>query len=283
MLLLVAIANLFTKKIATIYGISFTLVLMVLFVISEKWNARMVKKGGHPLEEFNIVLHKEASVPRLSIRPGCILVAVRNYVHLAPLLKVLKKTNLRRHDIVVMTVRNLDGVGEYDLAQEQIFTDYEQELFTHVVEVAEKEGKPVELLVVPSAEPFSAMVQTAVNLKASRLVLGLSPTMKPEELAQLVGLAWEKQQEPKQSFSLEIVDSGGTSRFVDLGPHPPRLWPEDLDLLHQMWLQLAGPDCLGPALHHRDIVGYALRRMERDLTSDERDTVLEELRRDIHA
>jgi Amino acid permease len=283
MLLLVAIANLFTKKIATIYGLSFTLVLMVLFIISDKWNARRAKKTDPSLEEFNIVLHDEAAVPKLALRPGCILVAVRNYVRLTPLLKVLHKTNLRRHDIVVMTVRNLDaGVGEYDLADDQIFTDYEQELFSHVVEAAEKEGKPVDLLVVPSAEPFIAMVRTAVELKASRLVLGLSPNMKPEELAQLIGLAWEKLPEPKQSFSLEIVDFDGTSRFVDLGPHPPRLWPEDLDLLHQMWLQLADHDCLGPALHHRDIVGYALRRMEKDLASEQREKVLEELKHDVH-
>ena len=30
-----------------------------------------------------------------------------------------------------------------------------------MVEMAEKEGKPVELLVVPAVNPFDAMVQTA--------------------------------------------------------------------------------------------------------------------------
>ena len=75
---------------------------------------------------------------------------------------VLEKTNLRRHDIVVMTVRPIStGAGEYDLAENQLFSDYEQELFTHVVTMAEKEGKTVELLVVPARDPFDAMVQTA--------------------------------------------------------------------------------------------------------------------------
>ena len=282
MLFLVAIANLFTKKLATIYGISFTLVLMVLFVASEHWNRRKVRKGTQALEEFNLVLHQDSTAPQIAVRPGGVLVAVRNYVRLTPLLKVLRKTNLRRHDIVVMTVRNLDaGVGEYDLASDQIFTDYEQELFTHVVEVAEKEGKPVELLVVPSAEPFRAMVRTATDLKVSRLVVGLSPTMKAEELAQHIGLAWEGLPEPKQSFSLEIVDADGGSRFVDLGPHPPRLWPEDLDLLHNMWLRLTGAAGIGSSLHHRDIVGFALRRLESELNTEEKEKVLAELRREI--
>ena len=37
---LVAIANLFSKQIATIYGVVFTLVLFVLFTISERINAQ---------------------------------------------------------------------------------------------------------------------------------------------------------------------------------------------------------------------------------------------------
>ena len=49
--------------------------------------------------------------------------------------------------------------------------------------MAEKEGKPVELLVVPAVDPFDAMVQTAAKLKASRLVTGVSARMESEELA----------------------------------------------------------------------------------------------------
>ena len=64
-------------------------------------------------------------------RPGCVLVAVRDYSHMAHLRAVLEKTNLRRHDIVVMTVRPVStGAGEYELADHQMFTDYEKELFT---------------------------------------------------------------------------------------------------------------------------------------------------------
>ena len=134
------------------------------------------------------------------------LVAVRDYHRLEHLKRVLEKTNLRRHDIVVMTVRPIStGAGEYELSDAQIFSDYEKELFSHVVEVAEKEGKPVELLVVPAVNPFDAMAQAANSLRASRLVTGVSARMESDELAQRIGLAWESLPEPRHPFSLEVI------------------------------------------------------------------------------
>jgi len=65
--------------------------------------------------------------------------------------------------------------------------------------------------------------------------------------------------------------------YVNLGPHPPRLWPEDVDKLHELWLQLSGSDGVGARLHHRDIVGLALRRLEKDLSAGEREQVLRDL------
>src|SRR5207248_182604 len=152
---------------------------------------------------------------------------------------VLEKTNLRRHDIVVMTVRPISaGAGEYELSDSQLFTDYEQELLSRVVSVAEKEGKTVDLLVVPGVDPFDAMVQTASKLKASRLVTGVSARMDSEELARRIGLAWESLPEPRHPFSLEVIAPERPSAYVNLGPHPPRLWPEDLDRAHHLWLKL---------------------------------------------
>ncbi|HYL39270.1 MAG TPA: APC family permease [Bryobacteraceae bacterium] len=277
----VAIANLFSKQIATIYGVAFTLVVFVVFTVSEHVNARKRRiqpAGEKALEEFNLEHQPQVSAAVLRARPGCLLVAVRDYHHMEHLRKVLQKTNLRRHDIVVMTVRTISaGAGEYDLADEQIFSDYERELFSHVVEMAEKEGKPVELLEVPAVNPFDAMVQSAAKLKASRLVTGVSERMTSEDLARRIGLAWERLPEPRHAFSLEIISPDRPSIFVNLGPHPPRLWPEDVDRLHELWLRLSDTEDVGAKLHHRDIVGVALRRLERDLTAGERDQVLKDL------
>jgi hypothetical protein len=187
---------------------------------------------------------------------------------------------LRRHDIVVMTVRPVStGAGEYALSDQQLFSDYERELLTSVVTMAEKAGKTVDLLVVPGVDPFDAMVQTAVKLKASRLVTGVSARMDSEELASRIGLAWENLPEPRHSFSLEIIAEGRPSTYVNLGPHPPRLWPEDLDRTHDLWLRLQ--QSFGHKLHHRDVVGVALRRLEKDLENERQQEVIADLEREL--
>lgn len=282
-LLLIAIANLISKKIATVYGITFTILLFTLFKVSAHVNQLKMKRKDKGLEQFNLEHQLEVSVDNLEARPGCVLVAVRGWRQMEHLKKVLEKTNLRRHDIAVMTVRPVAvGTGEHDLTDEQLFTSYEQELFSHVVEMAEKEGKPVDLLVVPAVDPFDAMVQTAQRLRASRLVTGVSAKMQSEELARRIGLAWERLEEPKHPFSLEIIAADRPSVFVNLGPHPPRLWPEDLDRLHEIWLKLSCEQHFGSKLHHRDVVGLALRRLEGDLVEDHsRENVIVQLKKEL--
>ena len=277
-LFLVAIANLFSKRIATIYGVSFTVVLFVIFTISERINARKAKKTG--LEEFNLDMRAEITPETVHARSGCVLVAVRDYSHMAHLHNVLEKTNLRRHDIVVMTVRPVStGAGEYELSDQQLFSDYEKELLSRVVTMAEKEGKTADLIVVPGVDPFDAMVQTAAKLKASRLVTGVSPRMDSEEMARRIGLAWEKLPEPRHPFSLEVITPDRPSVYVNLGPHPPRLWPEDLDRAHDLWLRLQ--EAFGARLHHRDVVGVALSRLQKDLGGDRREEVLKDLEKEL--
>jgi hypothetical protein len=74
---------------------------------------------------------------------------------------------------------------------------------------------------------------------------------------------------------LEIISPDRPSIFVNLGPHPPRLWPEDIDLVHDLWLELS--DDFGSKLHHRDVVGVALRRMAKELHSKERNNVIRDV------
>jgi amino acid transporter len=252
-LFIVAMANLFSKQIATISGVAFTAVFFLIFTISERINARKLadKKAG--LEEFNLDMRPDVTADVVEARPGCVLVAVRDFERMPHLQSVLEKTNIRRHDIVVMTVRPVStGAAEYELGENQLFSDYEKELLSRVVSLAEKEGKQV-----------------------SRLVTGVSPKMDSEELARRIGLAWEKLAEPRHAFSLEVITPGRKSVYVNLGPHPPRLWPEDLDRAHDLWLQLSGD--FGHRLHHRDVVGVALRRLERDLGTERRTEVLRDL------
>src|SRR5580700_4666190 len=266
----VAVANLFSKKIATIYGVLFTVVLFIIFTVSEHINRKKLHGVKHGLEEFNLQLQPELATQSLKARPGSILVAVREANNLTHLKMVVEKTNLRRHDIVVMTVRQItSGAGEFQLAENQLFTDYERELFTNVVTTAEKEGKTVELLVVPSRDPFAAIVQTATKIRATRVVVGASLRMDTADLAQRIGLAWEALPEPRHPFSLEVISPERKAFFCNLGPHPPRLWPEDVERLHRLWLKLTESE-FNAKLHHRDVVGVALQRLKRDLENPER-------------
>jgi amino acid transporter len=280
-LLSTAIANLFSKEYATKFGIAFTIGFFILFSISEKINLKRHKKQATALEEFNLQYQPEVVTQSLHARPGSILVAVRNVHNMSHLQCTLQRTNLRRNDIVVMTVRPLGPDSEYDLKDDQVFGSDEKELFTAVVNLAEKEGKPVELLVVPAINPFDALVQTADQLKVSRLITGVSPKMTSDELARQIGLAWERLPEPRHPFSLEIICPDRPSTFVNLGPHPPRLWPEDVDKLHDLWLKLSADERLGSRLHHRDIVGYALRRLETELDTPQRTEILQQLRGEV--
>jgi amino acid transporter len=277
-LFFVAVANLFSKRIATISGVAFMLVLFVIFTVSERLTHR--KKQAKGLEQFNLDTRSEVSNESTGARPGCVLVAVRDYNRMAHLETVLRKTNTQKEDIVVVTTRNVTtGAGEYDLGENQLFSRYEQELFTRVVSLAEKEGKTAELLVVPGVNPFDALVQTAARLQASRLVTGVSAKMDSEELARRIGKAWERLPEPRHPFSLEIIAPDRPSVFVNLGPHPPRLWPEDVDTVHQLWLKLS--ESFGSKLHHRDVIGVALRRMARDLESNERPEVMKDVTEEL--
>ena len=112
--------------------------------------------------------------------------------------------------------------------------------------------------------------------------MGLSPKLTPSEQGARVGDCWEHLPEPRPSLSLEFVlENQKDIVFFNLGPHPPRLWPEDIDLAHRLWLEVSG---MGPGskLHHRDIVGVALRRMDSELHSDRAHEIVADILREVN-
>ena len=276
-----AAINVLTKKAATISGASFTIAFFAIFELSERYNRRRLGVHGGHQEKFRLSTSDTLVPETLQVGPGSILVAVRNPNRLDHFQQVLEKTDTRKQDIVVMAVRGVGGfgTGEHDLTEAQLFTNQENELFSRVVSMAEKQGKPVQLLVVPGVNAFDAMVQTAARLKAIRLVTGVSARMDSEELARRIGRSWESMPQPRHPFSLEIISPDRPSIFVNLGPHPPRLWPEDIELAHGMWLELS--EELGSKLHHRDVVGLALRRLHSTLRSPERQKILADLTQEL--
>ena len=95
-----------------------------MFLISERVNTRRTRRVEDSktdnLEEFNLEHQPHVDTAHLAARPGCILVAVRDYNNLEHFKRILEKTNLRRHDVVVMTVHPMSsGAGEFELQNEQ--------------------------------------------------------------------------------------------------------------------------------------------------------------------
>jgi amino acid transporter len=275
--------NVLTKKVATISGLSFTCAFFLVFELSESYNHKKNLIGahvmGHEKEQFRLHSTDEVSASALHIRPGNILVAVRNPHQLEHLAKTLAKTDTRRQDIVVVTVKIVTQAasGQHDLEADQLFAGQENDVFSSVVGLAEKAGKHVELLTIPATDPWVALVQTAALLECSRIVTGLSPKMTPAEQGRVVGVAWENLPEPRPSLSLEVVmPNPDESLYFNLGPHPPRLWPEDVDLTHRLWLDLIDRGA-GDELRHRDVISVALRRLKRELNSDEGPEVIRDV------
>jgi amino acid transporter/nucleotide-binding universal stress UspA family protein len=278
-----ALINVVTKEKATISGVSFTIAFFIVFEFSEKYNRRHSAAHSQEMEKFNLNPEEDLTAETAHVRPGNVIVAVRNPNRLEHLQRMLEKTDTRRIDIVVLSVRQVTQAasGEHPLDESQLFSLDETQVFSKVVNLAEKAGKHVELMVVPGSDPYAAIMATAQRLQASRVVMGLSPKMSPAEQGATVGREWENLPEPRPSLSLEIVVPGEEeSIFYNLGPHPPRLWPEDIDLLHRLWLELSaqGP---GSKLHHRDIVGVALRRMQQALDAGQSDEVVADVMREI--
>ena len=278
-----ATINVLTKRVATISGVSFTIAFFIVFELSDIYNRK--RRVEHPpeMEKFRLDTRADLSSETVNVRPGNVVVAVRNPHRLQHLQRMLEKTDTRKLDIVVLSVRQVTqaGSGEHALNTNQIFSDDETNVFTHVVTLAEKAGKHVELMVVPGSDPYEAVVQTAARLQSSRIVMGLSPKLTPSEQGARVGHYWERLPEPRPSLSLEIVlDNQKDTVFFNLGPHPPRLWPEDIDLAHRLWLELSamGP---GSKLHHRDIIGVALRRMSAELHSERSSEVVRDVLREV--
>ena len=71
----------------------------------------------------------------------------------------------------------------------------------------------------------------------------------------------------------------GSAKSFHIGPHAPALQPQDVELVHQLWLRFRG-DASMKELHHSDIVTYALDRLAVQYQANHQD-VLEGLKRSI--
>lgn len=276
----VAGINLITKQVATISGVAFTLVFFVLFLVSERLNER---KRGHAqhveVDQFRLQMRDTVTNETVQVRPGCTLCLVRDYNTLGHVRKALELTHTGKRDLVVMTVQVMKGpdAGHEKIGEQHLFTNYEQLLFSRVIALAEKAGKHVDLLVVPSSNVFEAIAHTAAQLDSSEIIAGRSSVLSPEEQAKRLGEAWEAlPSKPQHEVCFQVVELDGDTHDFYLGAHAPRLADEDINIIHKLWLEVTR-EKTAEAAHHKEIVTVALERLEQDLKGTERRRVLEQI------
>jgi len=123
--------NLFTKEVATISGIAFTIIFFAVLEISEKVTRKRASEGAE-LNQFNIEAGDNLTPQALGVRPGNVLVMIRNYNTLYNLAATLDRVDPHQQDVVALHLQFLGraDAGEYELEPEQLFSSEEQTLFT---------------------------------------------------------------------------------------------------------------------------------------------------------
>ena len=168
----------------------------------------------------------------MEVRPGNILVAVRDPRNLSYLHKVLEHTDTTKRDVVVMTSRvyhrqhSFSGSESVDASE--VFEQYEQELFTAVVSLAEKQGKHVSLLVAPTNNVFDSILATAQRLRSSTNRLRALQQAHCRRTGQAQWRRLGAAAGAAAAHDLEIIAPDGQVLDYELGPHTPRLRAEDL-------------------------------------------------------
>ena len=165
-LFLIAFVNLFTKKDATIFGTTFTVIFFALFTYSERKYAKQQEENqieAHPdpndpfretsRDRFRFQAGEELSPQALETGPGCCLVSVSDPGDLRALNKILS-ADIGEKAVVATYIgavspQSVKQSPEDDRAVDNRLND----VFSEIVFSAEKLGRPVKLLALPGDNP----------------------------------------------------------------------------------------------------------------------------------
>jgi nucleotide-binding universal stress UspA family protein len=243
-----ALANLATKEIATISGVSFSLVFLALFIGTEKYYERKRRGAKHEhIEQFNRELAKEVTPKNLNLTlPYRVLVAIRSPQNLFMLEKTLADMDPDTTEAVVMTAKVLPP-GDQQTTDLHLDA-YDEKLMTAVVKKAEGVGKQAIPVIIPTNNPLHAVMRTAYDIGAQEIVIGASNKFTAEEQLDQISLYWvqvnTQESEPRGLTVRTIFLHDGTQASSDLFMSALTLLDPAvvLDIVHVPGLEEEGKD-----------------------------------------
>jgi amino acid transporter/nucleotide-binding universal stress UspA family protein len=191
-LLAAAILNFFTKEVATVGGITFTLVFLTIFMVSEHYHEKK-RRGAHHhhLEQFNQEHAPQVTAESLGLaKPYRKVVAIRSTQNLFMLETALSETDPQTTDVVVMTAKMIPRGGETTGNGATDLDAYDQELMTAVVTRAETAGKHVVPIIMMTNNPLHTILQTVRDLGAQEVVVGGSNKFLADEQMEQIAFFW---------------------------------------------------------------------------------------------
>lgn len=201
-----AIANLFTKEVATVSGLVFTAVFLTTLIVSERFTNK--SRGGTAPEHLEQVSQQTTDVVSdktvgLTL-PYRKVVAVRSPEHLDVLRLTLEETDPETTEIIVVMAKTLAWGSQ---ATPPGLDRYDQRLITAVIEMGETIGKQVKPLVVPTNNALFAIVNTASSLQAQEIVVGTSSTLTAESLLNRLAAHWTQLHEGQSCpLTIRVLD-----------------------------------------------------------------------------
>jgi amino acid transporter/nucleotide-binding universal stress UspA family protein len=187
-----AVVNLFTKKVATVWGVGFTAAFLGVFLVCERLAHRRRTGTRHQhLEQFNASVTDRPTPRSLGLtHPDPLVVAIRNPRSMRVLDAVLRETDTTRRDIVAVTCKVLPPLTPGVTPEELAIDANDRAVLTRVVNLAETAGKRVRPLVIPTNNPLYAIATVARDLGATEVVLGSSAKTGMDQLLEQFAIAW---------------------------------------------------------------------------------------------
>ncbi len=217
-LFLMAFINLFTKKIATIAGVIFTLLFFTVFTISERKYARQQKENrieaepdpSDPFREtsrerFRFEARNDLSPASLEVNPNCCLVSIEDPGDLRALDKLLSGDTGGRDVVAACVSRVSPERVKQSPGDDCAVDDRVKDVFSEVVFSAEKLGRPVKLLALPDGDTVHALLGAATALQAGELWMAPADGKPEKEQQSALEGQWKSTAKKGENLTLVLV------------------------------------------------------------------------------